>query len=702
MASALQKIRISTKLFLIAPAFVAPLLALLYFTVRGFDSEIDFARKEIEGARLLGSLSEITESISEARAGAEIPDYAEESTKALLRAQTLLDTLDKELSVFIEKVGVSANAVDDLKNGESAPASIKEQIGKLGEFDGSESNSEIERAYSEIRENLRNITRFIGNESNLILDPDLDSYYLMEISLIGFPNLLERISKGCAGVGAVYADPSSVSEDGSPTFCAMILRKDALAGIDQSLNTAAKKDADFYGENLKLQNLYKNKYPEYKASLIATINAIDEFGDYRSDSTLFKAKLFETSSACMEFIRKTDVFWAETEEVLVDVLEDRIENRRTNKYAALGISLGILVLAMIPVFRISSYITKSFSKIASITDLIADGDIAGAKEAIAQAESTGPLRKIKTKDRDKIKDEAGTLFIASKMMTSNLEALLKRASHSADEVNSGSKRISSSARDLEAVAAEQAASALEVTASGAEISAASKKLVSEMESVLAMSDQMRVASDTGKTDLLEIDNAMNNMIESATEILDKLELIDDKTDNVNEALSIIRKLANETNILSLNASIEAESASGESSGFEVIAKQIRRLAGDTSDAASTIEELTGQTRAAVKQGVLAAEGYGKQAAESSRKVASIVESLSLVAERAQSIAPKFSEATDAVKSQSESASQIKETMSQLSEASKQTRDSLREFNKAAGKLESAAASMRVELEKFKI
>lgn len=164
----------------------------------------------------------------------------------------------------------------------------------------------------------------------------------------------------------------------------------------------------------------------------------------------------------------------------------------------------------------------------------------------------------------------------------------------------------------------------------------------------------------------------------------------------------IIKVADQTNLLSLNAAIEAEKAGEYGTGFAVVAREIRRLADQTAVATLDIEMMVKEMQAAVSTGVMEMDKFTQQVKQSVADVGNISNKIESIIFQVQTLTPSFQQVSSSMEAQSQGAVQISDAMVQLSEASSQTAESLREINGAIAQLNDAAQGLRQEISSFKV
>lgn len=286
-------------------------------------------------------------------------------------------------------------------------------------------------------------------------------------------------------------------------------------------------------------------------------------------------------------------------------------------------------------------------------------------------------------------------------MIDNLNGLVTQVQQSGIQVASAANAIATTAKEQEATVAEQAASTNEIVATATEISATSKELVTTMDEVSGVSERTAQSAESGRAELKRMETNMNHIVEAAGSISSKFEVINEKAGNINTVITTITKVADQTNLLSLNAAIEAEKAGEFGFGFSVVAREIRRLADQTAVATLDIEQMVKEMQGAVSAGVMSMERFTQQVRHSVDDVRQISAQLSHSIEQVQALTPLFESVHQGMQFQSDGASQINQSMIQLNEAAQQTVEALKESNEAIRQLNVAAHELQNGVCKFK-
>lgn len=364
---------------------------------------------------------------------------------------------------------------------------------------------------------------------------------------------------------------------------------------------------------------------------------------------------------------------------------------------------GIIVVALFVAlsFIFGSRLAKPLEFVNAKAKIIASGNIFASKEGLDVY-----LSKIKNRrsKRTAIKniDESLELVESFSSMADQLGSLIGQVQRSGIQVTTSATEISASARSLEATVAEQAASIREVTATSKEISSTAEDLAQTMENVGESVADTANTAETGKNNLIRMENAMQALTRATASISAKLGIINDKANKISGVITTINKISDQTNLLSLNAAIEAEKAGEYGKGFSVVAREISRLADQTAIATQDIEYMVIEMQSSVSSGVMEMDRFGEEVRSGASEIASIGDNLSRIIESVNKITPRFNAVDQGMQAQAAGAMQISEAMAQLSIVAERTKESLIEFKRATELLNEAVHSLQQEVTKFRI
>ena len=300
------------------------------------------------------------------------------------------------------------------------------------------------------------------------------------------------------------------------------------------------------------------------------------------------------------------------------------------------------------------------------------------------------------------KDEFGAVETGFNDMMTELTALVSQAQRSSVQVTTSVTEIAATSRQQQATATETAATTTEIGATSREIAATSRDLVRTMTEVTSAADQASILAGSGQQGLARMEETMHQVMGAADLVNAKLAILNEKAGNINQVVVTIVKVADQTNLLSLNAAIEAEKAGEYGRGFSVVATEVRRLADQTAVATYDIEQMVREIQSAVSAGVMGMDKFSEEVRRGMFEVQQVGEQLTQIIQQVQALAPRVLMVNEGMQAQATGAEQINHALAQLGDASSQTVESLRQASFAIDELSQVAVGLRGGVSRFKV
>jgi methyl-accepting chemotaxis protein len=364
---------------------------------------------------------------------------------------------------------------------------------------------------------------------------------------------------------------------------------------------------------------------------------------------------------------------AETKQIMEGAAQGQ---RDTNdKTATAGNTLMIIctvvavLLSVVLGTYISNLIVRSLGKVAANLDRVADGDLT----IESKAES---------------KDELGSMAEKLGHTVVGIRQLVDGVSQGIEGVASGSTELSASAEQMEATTREIASSADHQRADAEGMAAAMTELSASIEEV----------SQSATASLAQLDAALEATSEgnSAGEATRKaMEEITQTTGRIAQAIGVIQEIANQTNLLSLNAAIEAAKAGEQGKGFAVVAEEVRKLAERSATSAKEIAQYNIEARDSVQRG-------GEMVAATVNILDRIHSSLDHFAMQTRA---SVSATKEQAKTGTEVAKQVESSVkdsAQVASSTHQMAATTHEVSRTAHELASLASELRSRIHRFRL
>lgn len=354
-----HNLKVAQKLMLISVFFLMPDSLMLYLFITGINTNIEFARMEQRGNRYQYPLEELLELIPQHRLLASRAASGDTTSRTLLprmqgqidRAFTELVEVDAEIGAILQftEEGLAKRKREHYRVG-----TVRAEWEELKRHLSSMPTAELAEKHSHLVGDVRVMITHAGDLSNLILDPDLDSYYLMDATLLGLPQTQERLARVIFHGAEVLRGESVSHEDRQQlAIFSTLLQEADLDRIVGSLQTALNEDPNFYGVSPTLQARLPAVMKEYVATnkefiaLTTRVAGAEKSGVSPRDYAAAGSRAREASFQ----------LWRVAEEELDKLLSTRIryyQNRRLK-------SLIVAGLAALAACGFVTFITRSIS-----------------------------------------------------------------------------------------------------------------------------------------------------------------------------------------------------------------------------------------------------------------------------------------------------------------------------------------------------
>jgi len=578
--------RISLSWFLIVSnsLYIIPSLIMLSFIYYIKNDSIEFGMKEIYGNRYQESTSRLISNILQAVqfAKTDAAKFAEINRQIKINFD-LLSNLNNELSVPLKTTPNDLSTTNNLALGVDNLKDKWQQIYKNTEMVTPE---QMYGDFNSLLSDLQKLTTYIGNSSNLILDPDLDSYYLMDITLLAVPQIQNRLWEITKELSMMKTKSrlDSVDYNTIHTYIYLLNNID-LERLKLNIATIQTEDPNFYGVSPTLIPGLNAELSEYQQDNMATISALQKI--------LSTGKLSDISTA-LSFVDKQNAtllnFWWVSSTELTKLLEIRTLSIKGDRNFALIVSISVLLIAMLLNFFVYRIIKARLMHTSLKFEQVALGDLT-QPISDPNKDVIGTMIRLFAQSRNKLRSLVTEIFNSSAIVKNTSEVLTQ-----------SSLTLTDSSKEL-SLQSTSVASATEEVSMGIEgISAAVEEMSTNIRSISDTTQQISGSVDSISKRIQRINNSMETIEKSAQnastishKAMDSSNIasttmseLSQITASIGNITVIIKKISEQTHLLALNATIEAASAGDAGKGFAVVANEIKDLANRT---AKAVEEI---------------------------------------------------------------------------------------------------------------
>lgn len=340
------------------------------------------------------------------------------------------------------------------------------------------------------------------------------------------------------------------------------------------------------------------------------------------------------------------------------------------------------------IYWLTTSLTQRIEQAAQAAQRVAEGDLTGA---VLEGDTAITCT-----------DESGQLLRDINGMTGSLQRIVSQVKRSGLELTSTARQLSVASTQQETVVQALEKSTGEAAVASREISVTGKELGEAMADVAEVATDTAAVASAGRNDLAGVGETMAHLETATGEFSERLSVIRQRAEEINVVITTITKVADQTNLLSINAAIEAEKAGEYGHGFLVVAREIRRLADQTAVATLDIERLVEQMQQAVGAGVMQMDRFSAEVKTGVSRVGDISEQFADVIDKVQGLNQRFDQVNEGMQAQTSGAAQITENLVTLSDSSKAATETLAEFRQASGHMVQAIEGLTDTVSRFRI
>jgi PAS domain S-box-containing protein len=354
-----HNLKVSQKLMLISIFFVMPDSVMLYLFITGINANIHFAEMEIKGNVYQRPLEELLELLPEHRFLADRASAGDASAAAQLpHKENQIDAAFESLREVNERIGAELQFTDEGLAKRSRehyrPSIARAEWQDLKAHSAGLDPAARAEGHLRLIASVRMMITHAGDMSNLILDPDLDSYYLMDATLLALPETQDRLAAVMAH-GEAVLNQASLSPEEKQQFAiyGTLLKEADLDRIRGSVQTALNEDENFYGISPTLQARVPPLLKQYIEAAEAFIELTDRIVNEQKSGVTAQ----EYFAAGDEARQASFKLWKVADEEVDTLLQARIvayEHRRTR-------SLMVAACALLAAIGFVTFITRSIS-----------------------------------------------------------------------------------------------------------------------------------------------------------------------------------------------------------------------------------------------------------------------------------------------------------------------------------------------------
>ncbi len=550
----MRNLNFATKAMIISLIFLLPLALTAYLSLASLQKNITATGKEIDGVETLQQFSPVLQGLNTLRGAmrAKMGGYAG-ADASFEAGRRQMDTGLKDFDAFLKR------------NGD--PLSLRTEFDKLTEAwakAAPTTEATGDTGYGQVSRTVIPLLRKIGDASDLVLDPDLDSIYLVFALVIEAPKAIEDLDQMWGWSVNVLASGQLEERNARRYLVWQASVLNSLTSMRDSLQRAIAANPALAArlpiDTLATLEAYHKQVQNPDQLMATNLPAAQAYAS--GEQALKNAFAFYDAG-----LRELDLLLISRQGALTT---------ERNVIAAL-IAVSVLLAA---------YLFYSFF-------LVTRGGLRLISQHL-QDMSSGDLRQAPSQPWGK--DEPALVIVDLRKTYDALHQLIRRVRHSARELNTTAREIASSSTNLSARTEAAAASLEEQAAAMEQIGSTVGATADRAKSASVFSGENAQVAEQGGVVIGQVVHTMRDIHASSSKIGDIIGVIDG--------------IAFQTNILALNAAVEAARAGEAGRGFAVVAAEVRTLAQRSAEAAREIKGLITDSTSKVQGGTQVVEQAG--------------------------------------------------------------------------------------------
>ncbi len=545
-----RALQFRAKALIISLVFCIPVAVLSWSFFGDKAASVNFSAKERDGVAYLREVLPLAKLALQQRSAAAHAAVTGKEGAELNEARTAVAAQTKKLEAVDQRLGSGLETA-------KAMAKLRETAGRASQAGGK--FQPVYEAQSAYLSAINGLAAQIVDSSNLALDPDLDTFYLMAGALMNMPELIDS-------VGQLHSLNSAVANGLTPSV--ELTRAMAAAETTGDLTEGRLSAA---------LDKVETAHPEFKSKFKseAVIKALHTMHDTLASGTADAAQIDKMCHAVADG-------FVSLQSKMTDELDGLLEAR----VSALATQRNSTAMAVVLALALGAYLFYSFF-------LVTHGGLREVQKHL-EAMTAGDLT---TRPNPWGKDEAAILMGTLADMQTSLRKIVSSVRSSSESLVHASTEISSASLDLSQRTEQTAANLQQSASSMEEISSTVSHTADNVIKAAEVASSNSKAASRGGSVIDQVVTTMQDIHKSSSKI--------------SEIIGTIDGIAFQTNILALNAAVEAARAGEQGRGFAVVAGEVRSLAQRSASAAKEIKALITGSVELVASGTKVVKGAGE-------------------------------------------------------------------------------------------
>jgi len=299
-------------------------------------------------------------------------------------------------------------------------------------------------------------------------------------------------------------------------------------------------------------------------------------------------------------------------------------------------------------------------------------------------------------------DELGDVGRAFNQMATEFSSLISQVRQSADQVTSAAAIQTNTAEKISEVSGNQSRQAAIAASTIDNLNSAVKEIAQKTVDVVASANNASAMAADGQQVVNKAVQGIQQVAVTVKESAELMATLGQRSDQIGQIVKVIKDIAEQTNLLALNAAIEAARAGEQGRGFAVVADEVRKLAERTATATSEISKMIAAIQSETGNAVSTMEKGSAQVSDGVALANQAGQSLLNINTSIKQVVDMIEKISDATRSQSETTNEITQRVEHIAEMAKENTSSIDETTHASRDLQKLAVHLQQLVSRFKL
>ncbi|PZW49843.1 methyl-accepting chemotaxis protein [Pseudomonas sp. URMO17WK12:I2] len=663
----LERVSFARKFQLLFVLFVIPLGYALWVMTSSNLAHIEVLGSEIDGMHGVQALSAVEQELHQQRFLLARWKGNDKAAEALLRERS--GKLGEALAAAAEQVKVTPSE-ETGRQLEALQASVAELdlavLGKMALLDALERYQKTLSLLTVLREQ-------VATDSGLILDPFLDTYLMMEQLTQTLPRLSDNLGNFASqGYGSLVAQHFTLQN--------RVVVRDLRRSLEQAGAQIAKSRTALQQASPRAMQTLQPPYAQVEEALQKFLAEVDRDMFEASPMVLQPAQFVQQVQALQENV--SVLRQAVYEQFIANIGDYQAKARRDMLHTTLIFAV-LTLLALYLLLCLNASIRRSTAGIIQAAEGLRDGDL----RVRMQVHGADDLAAIAT-----------ALNTAVAQMRDSMQGVGREGQSLDETVRTLGSQAAGSLRAVE----QQQAQMSQIATAATQMAATAQSVAQSCEQAAQEAGQTREIANQSNQRSARTSASMRELSERLAGSAQTLQKLRQQTEQITRVVDVIKGIAEQTNLLALNAAIEAARAGEQGRGFAVVADEVRSLSQRTQNSTAEIAQTVGDLHKVVGQSVAEMEQAMHQAEGDVGNVLAMSADLDGIVDSVQRVSDRLAQIATAAEQQAATADEVSGNIQQVDEAASELLEGARMVSDACEQLRGGSQSLSRNTGRFRV